>query len=419
MKNLVESLKNSSKIIWNESGSDFPSNCACYTDNERKQKEREADKLLNPLLNKLEHRKKAGIKFKGYSPESQSETSRAIIQFLNHFGCDIDFETEKKYSEVTNAFIQQAYNFDPTINEEAIYQALRNVWIMNSIQECLDKDIVLTSSIFAYSLLYPYTDNYLDSDDITPTMKNEFNRRLSSRLSGCKIEPVNRVEECVFKLVEMIEGEFSRSKNPEVYDSLFAIHEAQIRSVEQQHDERQMDFGELLDISLEKGGTSVLADGYLVSGNLTMKNAYFLFHFGVLLQFIDDLQDIQEDILHNQTTLFVPHERNDSLDHATNRLISFTRNIFAHVSEYDFSSHEKIFTIMERSCRLLIFDSVASNRDRYSKDYITQVENLSPVRFNYLLRIKDSLKQKYLGSCSRSSKLSELVNFMPESCNAS
>jgi hypothetical protein len=53
---------------------------------------------------------------------------------------------------------------------------------------------------------------------------------------------------------------------------------------------------DILAMSIEKGGSSVLADAYLINGTLTEKEATFFFGYGVLLQICDDLQDGKKDL---------------------------------------------------------------------------------------------------------------------------
>jgi hypothetical protein len=45
----------------------------------------------------------------------------------------------------------------------------------------------------------------------------------------------------------------------------------------------------ILPISFFKGGTSVLADAFLVKGNLNIKEMHFAFAYGSFLQLLDDL----------------------------------------------------------------------------------------------------------------------------------
>lgn len=69
---------------------------------------------------------------------------------------------EKGFIRTTREFVENLKTFDPDLKIENVYQALRNVWIMNSLQIYLNLPIEYSDAIFAYSLIYPYTDNYLD-----------------------------------------------------------------------------------------------------------------------------------------------------------------------------------------------------------------------------------------------------------------
>src|SRR5438477_2021166 len=57
---------------------------------------------------------------------------------------------------------KQARRFDPALSATDIFQASRNVWTAAGLQVLLGQRLELTPAIFAYSLLYPYTDNLLD-----------------------------------------------------------------------------------------------------------------------------------------------------------------------------------------------------------------------------------------------------------------
>jgi hypothetical protein len=74
----------------------------------------------------------------------------------------IDPVFEKGFIRTTREFVENLKAFDPDLKIENVYQALRNVWIMNSLQIYLYLPIEYSDAIFAYSLIYPYTDNSLD-----------------------------------------------------------------------------------------------------------------------------------------------------------------------------------------------------------------------------------------------------------------
>ena len=52
----------------------------------------------------------------------------------------------------------------------------------------------------------------------------------------------------------------------------------------------------IMDISIYKGGLSVLIDRFFINLKMTEEEILFYFGFGFLLQLCDDLQDIGEDL---------------------------------------------------------------------------------------------------------------------------
>ena len=128
-------------------------------------------------------------------------------------------------------FGRMARQFAPAISAEDIYQAGRNVMTAVFIQLLMGLPVEVTPAIFGYSMLYPYTDNYLDDTQISNQTKAAFNQRFESRLKGESIVPANRYEEDICRLVVMIEGQWDRAQFPLVYASLLAIHSAQVRSL--------------------------------------------------------------------------------------------------------------------------------------------------------------------------------------------
>ena len=128
--------------------------------------------------------------------------------------------------DATTAFARRAKALDSDVEVSDLTQAWRNLWVMNLFQMLLGKTPSLTPSIFAYSMLYPYTDNPLDDQRVSGAAKRELSQRLKSRLKGLRVEPFDDRQAIVFELVAEIEGQFPRSRHPEVYLSLLAIHDA-------------------------------------------------------------------------------------------------------------------------------------------------------------------------------------------------
>ena len=126
----------------------------------------------------------------------------------------LDFIKSSGMAEASLEFARMARRFDPAISAEDIYQAGRNVMTANFIQVLLGLPVEVTPSVFAYSMLYPYTDNYLDDPAISRTTKLAFNHRLQRRLMGEEVRPANPSEATISELIGMIEGQWDRDALP-------------------------------------------------------------------------------------------------------------------------------------------------------------------------------------------------------------
>jgi hypothetical protein len=170
---------------------------------------------------------------------NKEATLRKLIDMFYDYTQDVfGFEPSQMQSlrtfgfeDALRRFAEMARQFDSSVSIADIYQAGRNLWSMNFVQLLLGLPVEVTPSAFAYSMLYPYTDNYLDDPHIGEEAKRQFNRRFAQRLEGENVAPLNEREERIFRLVGMVESQFERRHNPLVYDSLLAIHKAQNRSL--------------------------------------------------------------------------------------------------------------------------------------------------------------------------------------------
>jgi hypothetical protein len=295
--------------------------------------------------------------------------------------------------EVTLEFLRRARSFDRSLDAEALSQALRNVWVMNWIQIALSRKVVLSDSIFAYSLLYPYTDNYLDGATVNPQEKRRLSQRLRNRLQGCAPATSNRLEKVIFHLVGLIEREWPRGLNPGVHLSLLAIHDAQLQSM-RQHASGAAD-ANLLGTEVYKGGSSVLADAYLVLGSPGDAHAEFFFGLGVLLQFLDDLQDQTADATSGQKTLFSRAASAIDLERVSSRFYHFLCRFLDDAARPP-ELPEALFREVRRSCTVILLMAVAQNAPRYRTEYLRSLESSSPVSFAYLNRIHSRISSRKL-----------------------
>jgi hypothetical protein len=299
-----------------------------------------------------------------------------------------------KFSDAGDAFVREAREFDDTLSPDDIFQALRNLWIINSMQAAYDMPVCAGRSGIAYSLLYPYTDNFLDDPSVTGQDKRAFNQFLGRRLVGIEVPSATRLASTVSRLVGMIELDYPRHLYPGVYGSLLAIHRAQEMSLLQHAQDKETQPSEILDISVRKGGTSVMADAYLSKGRLTEPEAEFAFGYGVFLQFIDDLQDVGGDLSNGHQTLFTLAASDGCLDGKSNRLLRFIDRVLSADNYLSTERTGALTELVKRSCRSLVLESVALHSKLYSEQYLESLEPFSPLRFERIRALHKQMRER-------------------------
>ncbi len=301
---------------------------------------------------------------------------------LGFTDAQLDALPSQAFSEVSEEFVRRAHAFDPGLSSEDIYQAGRNAWTANGLQWLLGLPVQNTPSIFAYSLLYPYTDNYLDDPAITLATKLALNERFRQRLAGDSLNPINAHEQVIFDLVAMIEEQYPRSKNPAVFESLLDIHHAQSRSLNLMRRSAAPGEVDVLGLSFEKGGTSVLADGYLVSGSLTEAQRQYTYGHGIFAQLLDDMEDIGQDSGDGRLTIYSEAAGHCSLDELANRTFHFGCNVLLRLDCFDVE--ESVRELIRRGADLLLIDTIGRTDGYYTPAYLRELEAYSPFRFSFL-----------------------------------
>jgi len=289
-----------------------------------------------------------------------------------------------QFISATKCFVKRSREFDSTLSMDDIYQACRNVWIMNIIQQMAGKKVEITPSVFAYSLLYPYCDNFIDSANVTIRQKIEFGEKLKCRLKGESIIASDPLEQKVFCLIEMIEEEFRRDTFPQVYESLLAIHAAQIKSLAMQLQATGLAQKEMLNIHIEKGGTSVLADGCLILGSLTTEQMGFVFGLGAYLQFTDDMQDIKEDIESGNFSIFANEARKGVLDDFANRTFNFGNSVLKSGACLGGDDEEAYLALLKTGMDMFLSVLIGMLDAYYTPQYVKYIEMFSPFGFSYI-----------------------------------
>jgi hypothetical protein len=303
--------------------------------------------------------------------------------------------TSYGFVEPIEEFVRQARKFDPHISAADLYQAGRNAWTMIFLQYLLGLPLKMTPAILGFSLLYPYSDNYLDDPQVPTGTKAESNQRFEQRLEGEAVNPANPVEQKIFDLVALIESQFKRKLFPQVYASLMAIYRAQARSMRLQAANASPYEMDVPGLVFEKGGTAVLADGYLVAGNLTPAQRTFTFHYGAFTQLMDDLEDIEKDRKAGIMTIFSQTARRWPLDAVTSRLIVFGQGLLDELTLFQVGGLDTLEEIMDKCITPLLIDSAGRSGHLYSKDYLNELERHSPYRFSRLKKVRRQVEHRF------------------------
>lgn len=374
-------------VFWEDSKSDFPFIAQKFNQNEKQLRE----EILDKYIQSVKVVRNGKLTRKNFNEKDERlffENTRTFFRDgLDFTQIQLQVMFSDELTEVTRQFVRKARRFDPTLTFHDIFQACRNMWIMNGLQIVLGLPIRQTPSMFAYSLLYPYTDNLIDNPAISSSDKLIFSNNFYLRLNGQHAEPNNSAEQTIFSLVSMIEDEYPRSGYPEVYQSLLAIHQAQTQSMYLIHSGDALSETEILKICIAKGGASVLADGYLVAGRLSKDQEHFLFGYGAYLQLLDDIQDVNEDQAAGLKTVF--SGVNQLLDTRLNKTYWFGEQVMKSLPLFGGQQIDVFQSLMRKSMDLFIIEAIAQNPDYYTKKYVLEIENHSPFSFSFIQKRKE------------------------------
>ena len=377
--------------MWESSPSHLPEFQHEYTFSEKCERENNFEQFQQKIK-KLQSKEKVQ-EIKNNPEKSFFPTFKSFLETVFDYEKEqLDIIMSDDFKNVTKDFFEKARAFGPELKPENIYQALRNVWIMNGIQLMLKLPVEITPSVFAYSMIYPYSDNLLDDPEISAIEKVEFSKRFNQRLQGKQPTPKSHAESQLFALVGMFEEQYPRNNFSEVYESLYAIQKAQTDSLKLLKT-AGLSVSEMRKICFEKGGASVLADGYLVAGKLTILQERALFGYGIYLQLLDDIQDVEEDARAFTKTMFSSLEKYKA-DEFVNQTIHFGRAALNEMKCFETKNIEQFLTLMNRSIETMIIESVGVNDGCFTTGYLNELDKFSPLHFEFVRRKKSESKSQ-------------------------
>jgi hypothetical protein len=382
--------------LWRETPPSFRELGQAYPKKQQKEIEKELFRFVDQAAKKFGEYPDEETKKREWMEDFVADVKAFSQRFLKMSEMSLDAVLQEDYVRSTQMFIDKAKEFDPEMRIENVYQALRNAWIMNTLQMYLGLQVKFLDSIFAYSMIYPYMDNYLDDALLPLERKIGMIGRLRSWLEGQDVSPENPNEEKISRLIRMIELEYNRKKFPGVYQSMLSIFNAQLKSLFQQKGHILPFEVDILDLSFEKGGTSVLADGFLVSGALADEEADFCFGFGAYLQLADDIQDFVADQENRHATIFSLPGGRYKLDSLANKLLNFIATCVEAKLDEGKASQKVLRELILRNCSLLILEAIGRNKAYFSTEYVREMERYFPIRFFKLKKLRKKLHKTFL-----------------------
>ncbi len=380
--------------LWRSSGRVLGEFGKIYTPNEKAEIESILREGFNTLIKQMNGRTGNNGETEKWIKEILSSLDSSTSGLIDRIDINLDTILSDELLTATDDFINDVRQFNCRLEPGNIYQAIRNVWIMNTLQLYFGRDIAHTQSIFAYSMLYPYTDNINDNIGINGKKKADFNFKLKGWLEGDDPKYSDQYEEQVRWLVKKISADYPREKFPCVHESVLLIYNAQIKSHIQQNPVNGLPEEDILEISFEKGGTSVLADGFLVNGGMDLDEQKFCFSFGTFLQIDDDLQDVETDLKNKHKTLYSSIAGKTPLDNEVNRLVNYMNSVLERDLGNGRTRNEPLRDLIRNSCNLLILDAVRKNNKYFSDAYLAEMEQYSPVGFAFYTGLEKDLKSK-------------------------
>lgn len=354
-----------------------------YNEGEQQEREKLFDQALQTAETELQNLPETRLERKEVYGRLASAVARLAVFALDLDDPYLEFLLRDEFSKIGKDLAWSARRFDASVSLSDILQACRNAWTACGLQPVLGRPIQLTPAIFAYSMLYPYSDNYLDDAGVSQEAKLGFSARFRQRLAADRLPPANSLEIAVWRLVSLVESQYPWDEYPEVYACLLGIHSAQENSIHQLGPNARADDTDLLSLTFAKGGASVLADAYLAAGSLTPREATFAFAWGVLLQLADDLDDLPLDRQHGFRNLFSQAAEREPLDQLTTRALNFGHSVMKlmHALPNGCAPYKEL---LRRNSSSLIIRAAACSGDLYTKAYLAELETYSPLRFPFL-----------------------------------
>lgn len=364
------------KKEWQSASDQFPDFLIVIPEETKRQNEQYAKKVSEEFEERVKSFPRLPIGLRKWKQEML-----AAIEDLLYHETVISIHSSMEEREIASfqaevmEFLRQVRKFSPELSFDEIGQALRNYIVYAMFKYIHEVKDGFSMAGFGYSMLYPFTDNYIDSRSYTQEDKAAYNQIIRDKIEGKPVSPKTVHQKKTCDLLQAIESEYPREKNPSAAGLLLMMLEAQEESLRQQNRGIPLTEGERLDISLYKGGISVLIDRFLVRKELDDAQILLYLGLGFFLQLADDLQDIRTDSEQGWQTLLTLDTNPEASERQINKLLHFIHNI---MGSYQAENNRfKDFVLL--NCYQLIFTSLVGSKEYFTEDYLTRITQYLPV----------------------------------------
>lgn len=138
-----------------------------------------------------------------------------------------DDDTIQHFQDELKDLIRHIRAFSPELTFEDMGQAIRNYTVYIMFKELNNVTTSFNKAAFGYSMLYPFTDNYIDSSKHSPATKNEYNEMIKDKIEGKPVNPKNDHQLKTCDLLQAIASHYPRELDSSIYTLLLMMLEAQ------------------------------------------------------------------------------------------------------------------------------------------------------------------------------------------------
>ncbi|SPR01454.1 unnamed protein product (mitochondrion) [Plasmodiophora brassicae] len=311
------------------------------------------------------------------APASRSQRRARHEPVAMDLGVEMTQKTEE-FNRIAKALV-------PAMSASDLRRAGMNARSMLWMQALVGVPMRVTRSVAAFSLLYPRTDDIVDSTALPVSQRKSFLQRFARQVSHGDSTPIFDYEVDVWRMFRLIEQDWPRARFPVTYrvmgELLQAQKDSQVQFGGPRHGAPMPGFRAVWEVTMRKGALSALCDAYLTLGNVHDNEASFAAHFGTVAQLLNDLTGIDDDLRDGQyTPLNMVHASGRKLDDIAGQFYSYLQATFTNTPHIKgrHTSHatrkrRRLVAWMMAFTAYKFVEGVSVNQDKFSPEFLARI----------------------------------------------